>query len=113
MRIVMMIVMIMMMITLVMIVTRIMINQHMDVITWMHIFAVSSRLFIAIEVMNAHPFVLHLQANGCIAGDDSRCIVVLSQLYCGLKLRSDSNKYDTGSDSILKVLLYSDSADGL
>ena len=76
MRIVMMIVMIMMMITLVMIVTRIMINQHMDVITWMHIFAVSSRLFIAIEVMNAHPFVLHLQANGCIAGDDSRCIVV-------------------------------------
>ena len=63
--------------------------------------------------MNAHPFVLHLQANGCIAGDDSRCIVVLSQLYCGLKLRSDSNEYDTGSDSILKVLLYSDSADGL
>ena len=85
----------------------------MDVITWMHIFAVSSRLFIAIEVMNAHPFVLHLQANGCIAGDDCKCIVVLSQLYCGLKLRSDSNEYDTGSVSILKVLLYSDSADGL
>ena len=63
--------------------------------------------------MNAHPFVLHLQANGCIDGDDSRCIVVLSQLYCGLKLRSDSNKYDTGSVSILKVLLYSDSADEL
>jgi hypothetical protein len=63
--------------------------------------------------MNVHPFVLHLQAHGSIAGDDSRCIVVLSQLYCGLKLRSDSNKYDTGSVSILKVLLYNDSADGL
>ena len=63
--------------------------------------------------MNAHPFVLHLQANGCIAGDDSRCIGVLSQLYCQLKLRSDSNKYDTGSVSILKVLLHSESADGL
>jgi hypothetical protein len=70
--------MMMMVITLVMIMTRMMINQHMDVIIWMHIFAVSSRLFIAIEVMNAHPFVLHFQANGCIAGDDSRCIVVLS-----------------------------------
>ena len=102
--------MMMMVIMLVMIMTRMMINQHMDVITWIHLFAVSSRLFIAIEVMNAHPFVLHLQANGCIAGDDSRCIVVLSQLYCGLKLRSDSN---TGSVSILKLLLYSDSADGL
>jgi len=104
--------MMMMVITLVMIVTRMMINQHM-MFTWMHIFAVNSRLFIAIEVMNAHPFVLHLQANGCIAGDDSRCIVVLSQLYCRLKRRSDSNEYDTGSVSILKVLLYSDSADGL
>ena len=63
--------------------------------------------------MNVHPFVLHLQAHGSIAGDDSRCIVVLSQLYCGLKLRSDSNEYDSGSVSILKVLLYSESADGL
>jgi len=71
--------------------------------------------------MNAHPFVLqdysfsrkHLQAIGCIASDDSRCIVVLSHLYCRLKLRSDSNEYDTGSVSILKVLLYSDSANGL
>ena len=117
MRIVITLVMIMvimfMLIMVIMFMTRMMIHQHMDVITWMHIFAVSSRLFIAIEVMNAHPFVLHLQVNGCIAGDDSRCIVVLSQLYCGLKLRSDSNEYDTGSDSILKVLLYSDSADGL
>ena len=117
MRIVMMITLVMivtrmMVITLMMIVTRMKINQHMDVIKWMHIFAVSS-LFIAIEVMNAHPFVLHLQANGCIAGDDSRCIVVLSQLYCGLRLRSDSNEFGTGSVSILKVLLYSDSADGL
>ena len=43
-----MIVMIMIVITLVMIITWMMINQHMDVITWMHIFAVSSRLFIAI-----------------------------------------------------------------
>ena len=105
--------MMIMMIMLMMIMTRMVIHQHMDVITWMHIFAVSSRLFIAIEVMNAHPFVLHLHANGCIAGDDSRCIVVLSQLYCGLSLRSDSNEYDTGSVSILKVLLHSDSADGL
>ena len=42
------ILMMIMVIMLMMIVTRMMINQHMDVITWMHIFAVSSRLFIAI-----------------------------------------------------------------
>ena len=77
------------MIMVMMIMTRMMIHQHMD----------------AFLLQDYSFFRKHLQANGCIAGDDSRCIVVLSQLYCGLRLRSDSNEYE--------VLLCSDSADGL
>ena len=71
-----------------------MMMMMMMIIGWMHVSMDYSRLFTSIEVMNVPPFLLqyhsffrkHLQANGCIAGDDSRCIVVSTQLYCGLKL---------------------------
>jgi len=57
-------------------------------ILMMMIYIACSRPVTTIELMNAPPFVLqdhsffrkYLQPNGCIAGDDSRFLVVLSHL---------------------------------